>query len=124
MTKYITSRIVDAIPCTQASYLGELQVPPVEGYLIEDKDFGDSWVPKAHFDYFYRPLEGLTIGFAIEALKRGYPIKRKCWKDHEKLITLPIVGHKHMVITTLNKGFVPWTAKQEDLLAEDWEVCT
>ena len=60
-----------------------------EGYLVEYIDGGKantdiydgyvSWSPKDVFDRAYRPIEGLTIGQAVEAMKLGKKVARKGW---------------------------------------------
>jgi Protein of unknown function (DUF2829) len=86
----------------------------------------------------------MNFGQALEALKQGKKVKRKHWggywfisqpvifeglqvieKDGQKGIKADsAIGMNPTIIACLkdNGGYVPATAYQEDLLAEDWEV--
>ena len=69
-----------------------------------------------------------SFGFALEALKKGWKLRRTGWNGsgmwiaihepspHSKM-TLP-----YIYMSTVQGGLVPWVASQTDILAEDWEV--
>jgi hypothetical protein len=84
------------------------------------------------------PQTKLTIGEAVNRLKRGMKVARSGWNgkgmwliyvSEDKWSTsvgpsnlsgahrLPWVGMK-----TADNGLVPWLCSQTDLLASDWEV--
>lgn len=60
-----------------------------EGYLVEYQDGGKpnvegyagyvSWSPKEQFEKAYQPLNALSFGHAIEALKAGHKVARSGW---------------------------------------------
>ena len=66
-----------------------------EGYLVEYKDGGKanhpehvgyiSWSPKEVADKAYRLTEGMTFGMAVEALKKGYKVRRSGWNGSYKV---------------------------------------
>jgi hypothetical protein len=126
-----------------------------EGFLVEYLDGGKpnvvgregyiSWSPKDVFESAYRPVDGLTFGLAIEALKLGKKVARAGWNGkgmwlrmvlsihdiprdgttlsvyrltcEDDATALPWVGMK-----TADNKFVPWLASQTDVLAEDWQI--
>jgi hypothetical protein len=85
-----------------------------EGYLVEYLDGGEpndsrhqgyiSWSPKDVFDKAYRPIENLTFGQALEAVKVGKRIARKGWNG------------KNMFLWMLPAGEVPKSAIHDPAL--------
>ncbi|CAG9228758.1 DUF2829 domain-containing protein [Burkholderia vietnamiensis] len=121
-----------------------------EGFLVEYVDGGApntlqyagyvSWSPKGVFERSYRPVSGITFGEAIEALKAGKRVARAGWNGKGMWLALvrgydynpdsgrgaasalgckklPWIGMK-----TADHKFVPWSASQTDMLAEDWTI--
>jgi len=152
MKSYIGVKAIFAQPMKRQAYndLREWQLPDNEngdddGYLVEYIDGGApnhsqflgyiSWSPKDVFERAYKATDGMTFGFALEALKRGEKVARKGWNGKGMWLTyipaggevsfgtaqplpiLPWVGMK-----TADDKFVPWLASQTDLLSEDWEI--
>lgn len=98
-------------------------------------------------------MADVFMGFegALEILKAGGRVQRRGWDDKGMWLVLVcdlsgmrgnvLVGYylnvgpeshdwlytsKHLPwigIRTADGGFVPWTASQTDLLADDWEPC-
>lgn len=64
------------------------QVVGAEGYEVTYEDGYKSWSPKAVFDAAYRPISGLSIGLAIEALNRGDKVSRTGWGNTGIFVTL------------------------------------
>ncbi|KKK70327.1 hypothetical protein LCGC14_2925120 [marine sediment metagenome] len=73
-------------------------------------------------------MTDLTIGQAVDALRRGRRVVREGWNgkgmwlelqapDFHSKMTLPYVFMK-----TAQGDLVPWLCSQTDLLANDWEV--
>ena len=107
--------------------------PPRPGYAVKYADGYISWSPKAVFDAAYQPLDALSFGHALVALKAGHRVARGGWngkgmwllfipRSHwettrftEGLEDLPWIGMK-----TADNKFVPWLASQTDMLADDW----
>ncbi|HDD9502691.1 TPA: DUF2829 domain-containing protein [Escherichia coli] len=107
-----------------------------------------SWSPKEVFEKAYRQVSGLSFGLAIEALKMGKKVTRAGWNGKGMYLQLvqppqsatpndwrydvtcgdeytfvpgvkllPWIGMK-----TADCKFVPWSASQTDVLAEDWQI--
>lgn len=165
MKQYIGTKLVNAIDMTRAAYniLRNWDLPADEngddaGYLVEYVDGGSpnhpnfkgyiSWSPKDVFERAYRPLEGMTFGNAIEALKAGHKVARKGWNGKGMwLVLVPgtpvihpapetpygragvteceILPHIDMWTTNAHgrRAMLPgWLASQTDMLSEDWEL--
>lgn len=124
-----------------------------QGYLVEYTDGGKpndprhagyiSWSPKAQADAAYRPVDGLSFGLAIEALKLGRRVSRAGWNGKGMFLFLvngsrfkvnraPLLGiypegteidyHAHIDMKTAQGYVVPWLASQADMLADDWHL--
>ena len=109
--------------------------PNHEGYI--------SWSPTNVFELAYRPIQCLTFGEAIEALKTGMKVAREGWNGKNMFLFLvggstfkvnrpPLLGiypegteinyHAHIDMRTADGTIVPWLASQTDMLAEDWVI--
>lgn len=131
-----------------------------EGFLVEYMDGGQandsrhagyiSWSPADVFHRSYRPVDGLTFGLAIEALKKGYKVARAGWNGKGMWLSLSCNdtrevaaenfwsphnaeharqnGGKATVLpsitmkTATGEILMGWLASQTDMLAEDWTV--
>jgi hypothetical protein len=152
MKRYIGVKLINAIDMTRAAYniLRDWELPAGEngddaGYLVEYLDGGQanhkdfkgyiSWSPKAVFENAYKPVDGLTFGLAIEALKHGHKVSRKGWNGKGQwLLMIPkshwettrglelLDGRPWIGIKTVDDQFMPWVASQSDMLSEDWET--
>ena len=163
---HIGTKLINAEPMTRAAYneFRGWQLPADEngadeGYLVEYLDGGKpnvegrsgyvSWSPKAVFDAAYRPINAMTFGLAIEALKMGKKVARAGWNGKGMWLTLSPGAEdlpaekfwaKHnrefaesnggtatvspyiTMKTADNKIQSGWLASQTDMLAEDWQV--
>lgn len=158
MKQHIGVKLINAKPMTRLKYnqLRGWELPADEngaddGFLVEYIDGGQanhpefqgyiSWSPADVFMRAYRPVDGLTFGLAVEALKLGKRVARAGWNGkgmwlesydynpkadnalvHQLGCTkLPWIGMK-----TADNKFVPWLASQTDVLAdvlaEDWVI--
>lgn len=151
--RYIGTKEILALPMSRQEYndYRGWDLPADEdgtdaGYLVEYLDGGKgnhpahagyiSWSPQEVFDRAYRPVDGLTFGLAIEALKAGKRVARAGWNGKGMWLAyvsggaydvsyriildldlLPWIGMK-----TADGKFVPWLASQTDVLAEDWQI--
>lgn len=96
MKQYIGTKIVNMVPMTRGEYniFRGWELPADEnggddGYLVEHLDGGSpntpyyygyvSWSPKEQADNAYRPVDGLSFGLALEALKKGLKVARSGW---------------------------------------------
>lgn len=103
MKEYIGTKTIKAKPMNRFDYnslrgwtIPEDENGNDEGYLVEyldggkpnHKDFDNyiSWSPKDVFEKAYRPVEGMSFGLAIEAMKRGHKVARKGWNGKDMLI--------------------------------------
>lgn len=154
--KYIRNHIVEAKPCTLGEWEAktgrkwhETERPrSEEGYRVGYPDGYTGWCPKAEFDAVSRPVDGMTFGMAIEAMKRGKKVARKGWngkgmylwilpaasvkaewckEPHLKTLAeqnggeVECIGSVRMK-TADGKVLTGWLASQTDMLAEDWTV--
>ena len=74
--QFIGVKIVDATPMTREAF--EAQEgrnvggdKHGDGYMVTYEGGYRAWSPKDLFDAAYRPIDGMTFGLAIEALKMG-----------------------------------------------------
>lgn len=160
MQTYIGTKLINARPMDRQAYndfrgwsVPEGEDPTDAGYLVEYLDGGQantkeyagyvSWSPADVFNKSYRPIEGLTFGQALEALKLGQKVARKGWNGKGMFLFLvpgstfkvnrkPLLGIypegteinycPHIDMKTTDGKIVPWLASQTDVLAEDWEI--
>lgn len=77
--KYIGVKIIHAYPAPcPAGGMGKY-LEGDEGYTVIYEDGYQSWSPKEVFDNAYRPVDGMSFGLAIEAMKKGHKVQRKGW---------------------------------------------
>ena len=153
MKLHIGTKIINARPMSRGEYndyrgwkLPENEDSEDPGYLVEYLDGGQandarhdgyiSWSPVDVFNRAYRPMAGLTFGYALEALKMGHKVSRAGWNGkglwlqlHKpaptSMMTLPFVYMCYPDDAKTTPGArVPWLASQTDMLAEDWEILT
>lgn len=163
--RYIGAKQVLAYPLTRQGYMdARAWVLPAnengadEGYLLGfdneanpgvlDRSNIITWLPKAEFEAAYRPVNQMSFGLAIEALKLGKRVARAGWNGKGmwlmyisgKEVRLhrpefaPRDEHDHnwrdrvptmlpwIGMKTADGKFVPWLASQTDVLADDWTV--
>lgn len=113
------------------------------GYGVKYPDGYVSWSPKDVFEAAYQPLDALSFGHAIEALKAGHRVARAGWNDKGMFLFLvpgsifkvnrpPLLGIysegteinycPHIDMKTADGKVVPWLAIQTDVLADDWTI--
>lgn len=160
MKTYIGTKVIHALPMTRQAYndyrgweLPANEDGADEGYLVEYVDGGRandsrhfgyiSWSPKDVFERAYRPVENMSFGLAIEALKAGKKVARAGWNGKGMFLFLvpgstfkvnrpPLMGIypegteinycPHIDMKTADGKVVLWLASQTDVLAEDWAV--
>lgn len=165
-TQYFGVKEIRAIPMTRLEYnqlrgwnVPSDENPEDEGFLVEYLDGGKanvpgyvgyvSWSPKEVFERAYRPVDGLTFGLAIEAMKLGHKVARRGWNGKGMWVTMS-PGAKALPAERFwaphNRAFAEanggaadvqpyltmknaqdqiqmgWSATQSDMLAEDWEI--
>ena len=112
----------------------------------------ESWCPKAQFEAAGRPIDGMTFGQAIEALKQGKKVARRGWNGKGMFLWLKLQVNiqadwcKDEMLKSLveeNGGEIlglgtvcmythdstgrkailtGWLASQSDMLYEDWMI--
>lgn len=159
MMKYVRMHTVEAEPMTRGEYnkyrgweIPANENPADEGYHVVYPDGYESWCPKAQFEAAGRPVDGMTFGQAIEAMKRGKKVARRGWNGKGMFLWLkPAANIKaEWCKDEMLKGLVEanggeiiglgticmythdgtgrkailtgWLASQSDMLFEDWEV--
>lgn len=105
MILHIGTKLINATPMTRQEYNDFRHwVMPAEengadeGYLVEYVDGGKpnhpdfagyiSWSPKDVFERAYRPVQNMTFGMAIEALKAGKKVARIGWNGKGMWLSL------------------------------------
>lgn len=155
MKKYIRCHLVEAAPMTRGAYnkkrgwtLPKDENPKDKGYLVKYPDGYVSWCPKAQFEEAGRPVDGMTFGMAIEAMKQGKKVARAGWngkgmylwllpaanvkaewckEEHLKALAeqnggeFECLGSIRMK-TADNKVLTGWLASQTDMLSDDWVI--
>lgn len=142
MPKYIGVKIIWAIPMTREAFEAKHGRnvggdKHGEGYEVTYEGGYQAWSPKDVFDAAYRPIDGMTFGLAIEALKMGKKVARRGWNGKGIFIELQVpdqyskMSSPYIFIDTTGlqtdnpdapRSRVPWLASQTDMLAEDWRV--
>lgn len=115
-----------------------------EGYRIKYQDGYLSWCPRNVYERDYQPVDAMSFGHALHALKAGKRVARAGWNGKGMFLVLvpgsqgltvedgrPLAKAGVPVGTTFNYlphidmwtaqgDFVPWLASQTDVLADDW----
>ena len=154
--QYIRCHVVKATPMTRGCYnsyrgweMPAKENADDEGYHVVYPDGYESWCPKAQFEAAGRPIDGMTFGQAIEAMKQGKKVARKGWNGKGMYIWVmpgstitncPNITDPHLkAISDANDGTVVfvgsvrmktatgevltgWLASQTDMLSEDWVI--
>lgn len=115
----------------------------VPGFAIKYPDGHISWCPADVFSRDYQPLNALSFGHAVHALKQGKRVARAGWNGKGTFLFLvpgstfkvnrpPLLGiypegtevqyHAHIDMKTATGEVVPWLASQSDVLADDWMI--
>ena len=157
MSKFIGVKMVEAVPMTanevsknhyRVGKDGNIITPQAGDYEVTYPDGYKSWCPKDVFEKSNRPIDGMTFGFAIEALKKGLKVARKGWNDKgmylwfKPAVTIKSDWCKDPMLkeivdandgeiealgaicmkTADNKILTGWLASQTDVLSEDWVI--
>lgn len=150
MKKYIRCHIVEAEPMTRYAFdnlKNREHTSPTndDGYHVVYPDGYESWCPKAQFEDAGRPVDGMTFGQAIEAMKQGKKVARRGWNGKGMYLwllpatevkkewcrdphlieamgerdALPCLGSIRM-FTATKEVLTGWLASQTDMLSDDW----
>lgn len=148
MKTYIGTKIIEAVPAIrkggrvyeEGQPTPKSMDPVEEGYKVCYPDGYESFSPKAVFEEAYRPIDSMSFGLAIEAMKKGKKCRRAGWNGKNQHIELAsaisytspagtIVNAEHAAIGNKAIAFcgtsgvqMGWLASQADMLADDWEI--
>jgi hypothetical protein len=96
MDSYIGTKVVFARPMTREDAEKHLdriirsgkvtECGEDEGYLVLYKNGYQSWSPSDAFGETYRRTDGMSFGFAIEAIKEGHFVAFCGWKEADQFI--------------------------------------
>lgn len=99
-----------------------------DGYAVQYDHGYTSWSPKAVFEAAYQPLDAMSFGHAVEALKAGHAVQRQGWNgkgmwlELQRPTALSKMTLPYIYMKTADDNLVPWLASQTDVLANDWRV--
>lgn len=159
MKKYLGVKLISAESCKgyNNKCYNENNMYPTgsefqEGYKVLYEDGYESWSPKDVFEKAYRPIDNLTFGLAIEALKLGKLVARKGWNGKGMFIMKQIPAEigldiipkmqsvqqsakdilvsrgtslkyeNQMLIIKPDGTADSWVAGSSDIFAEDWFI--
>lgn len=150
MKKFARFHIVDAEPmtfgswCTSCSKLVPDGADPAkEGYRVIYPDGYISWCPKDAFEAAGRPIDGMTFGMAVEALKQGKKVTRRGWNGKGQFVYFvpadryvaatqaaksiadadgKVAYRAYFALKTAQGDIATWVPSISDCLAEDWEI--
>lgn len=155
---YYGTKRISATPMTRPDYnkFRSWELPKDkngadEGYLVEYLDGGApnvagyvgyiSWSPKAQFDAAYQPIDAMSFGHALVALKDGRKVARAGWNGKGMFLYFVSADNypartaiakaewgenalvpygAYIAMKTAQNNVVPWLASQTDVLADDW----
>ena len=104
--------------------------PEAQGYEVTYEDGYMSWSPKAVFEAAYRPVDGLTFGLAVEAMKLGKKVARMGWNG-ANMFAYYVKGQfegdmvpyrPYLALKTAQNDIATWNPSTSDCLAEDWFI--
>lgn len=158
MEQYIGTKVIHAEPATKGESLArknkldEIETAsmiaqmPADGYHVIYSDGYESWSPKDVFEAAYRPVNAMTFGLAIEAMKQGKKVARAGWNGKGMYVvyrtgypegipanknTADAIGipegtlfkvRPYLQMKCVDGSFQMWLASQSDMLAEDWFI--
>lgn len=158
MSTHIGTKIINAKPMTRQAYndlrgwtVPSNENPADEGYLVEYLDGGlpnvagfkgyVSWSPRDVFERAYRPMDRMTFGDALVALKAGHRVAREGWNGKGMFAYMvPPASYPaqtgaaktyfgdgalapynaYFAIKNVNDTVSTWVPSINDCLAEDW----
>ncbi len=137
MEKYIGTKLIEAEFAYKVDGENQSAEP---GYKVRYADGYESWSPQKVFEEAYRPINGLNFGLAIDAMRKGYKVRRRGWNGKNQYIELvsaisyrapdgtfvnaehAVIGNQAIVFCGTSGVQMGWPASQADMLADDWEL--
>jgi len=102
----------------------------LKGYAITPQGEVERWCARVDFLEHYRQVPGDTLGIATENMHRGKRVQREKWIHKNmflSIVNFEDVNRIYLFVANTQKEItnaVIWLPTQEDLLAEDYLVCT
>lgn len=146
---YLGTKLVKATPALADRQMGSYPEGS-EGYKVVYSDGYFSWSPKEVFEESYRPIDGLTFGDAIEAMRIGKKVARAGWNGKGMWLSLSCPETREVpaggfwsdnnakyaaeqggtakvlpcitMKTATGEILMGWLASQSDILAQDYCV--
>ena len=135
MSEYIRQNCVTAVPMTYGEYKAKNpgatdyknQPTDAKGYEATYCTGYKAWIPKAHFERTSRPVDGLTFGMAVEAMRHGERVARRKWDLLKKWLVIqfstdPAKSSLETICLASSGESYPWIPSSADLLSDDWRV--
>ena len=164
MKTYICTKIIHAVPSKMVNgfpWAEGLPLPPVktvidpidgeakhrpaveEGYLYvsDADDLYPQFMKTEDFEAMCRPVDSMSFGYALEAMKHGERVARAGWNGKDMYIFIAsepdfttdadisaldnrevAVGDVICMKTAQDTFQLGWLASQADMLAEDWYI--
>lgn len=151
--KYIRVNHVEAEPMTRGEYdkshgrpTPQFEDPAEAGYRVVYPYGYEVWVQKTQFEVSSRPIDGMTFGMAIEAMKQGKKVARRGWNGKGMWLCIqsgsvvngdamrnePAKNYyagkqcnicAHIDMKAADDSYVVgWLASQTDMLSDDWVI--
>jgi hypothetical protein len=165
MKKYIGTKIISAVEMNlieaettlgrSVGYQGLVDGDgDALGYLVEYEQRDNmpayqAWSPDVAFEQAYRPIDSMTFGLAIEALKKGLKVARTGWNGKGMWVTMSchdgviveesqlwsqnnkqfavekggsVVVKPYFTLKSMDDTIDVWHPSVNDCLAEDWTI--
>ena len=114
MKKYLGVKLIEAEPAVEGGFeKAGLHGGAIarDGYRVIYPDGYVSWSPKDTFEKAYRPIDGLTFGLAIEAMKMGLKVARKGWNGKGMFIFIRPADEIHIDFVVNKMKSLPKSVK-------------
>ena len=123
MQKFIGTKIIHAEEGKAPKRSGD-HPEGTDGYRVRYPDGYESWSPASAFEESYRPINGMSFGLAIDAMKNGSKVRLPNWSE-EVFIELQVpTGLSKMTApyfyVTSRFGAVPWIPTMIEMLSDEW----
>lgn len=117
MSKYISCKIVDAVPMlvTADPLYPSMGTHPsgTEGYEVTYENGYKSWCPKAEFEEANRPITEMGFGEALESMLQGKCVARRIWGTFYMHVHLGEAGADQPPAEAFEDGTIPPQVQEE-----------
>lgn len=127
--KFIGTKIINAVPCDAWEREGDYGIG-APGYKVTYDNGYETWSPKDVFEQTYRPIQNMTFGLAIEAMRKGLKVARSEWNGEDQWVATirnPNDGSEmqrpYFYLSPVDgQTIIPWVPCVNDILSEDWMI--